>query len=613
MNREASLLTDNENLLEGLLRGIPVSEGIAIGKVWLVKSVWDEVVPVSVKKKEAAQEVERYRQAVAEVKQQLIECRDRVRQEIGEEEAQIFEVHLTLLDDGFFREEIPAAVQKQRKNVEHLLREGVEQVGQSFARMKNAYFRERITDVRDVALRILRVLLRSDEARLSLKDSTVLVAHDLMPSDTARIDREKIVGFVTEMGGKTSHASIIARSMGLPAVVGVEKLMRKTNSGDAIVVDGNSGIVYVNPPQRVLKGYQKRKQQFDTYRKRLKAEAGFPAVTTDDVNVLLQANVSMTADVSLAVRYNADGIGLFRTELPFLIAGKLLSEEEQFKIYRTIVETMGNKTVTIRTLDLGGDKFLPFQGVEEESNPFLGWRSIRIFLQERDVFKTQLRAILRASHFGNVRILFPMISSLDEILEIREVVDEVKTELRGEGVPFDENIQCGIMIEVPSAAILANQLIEYTDYFSIGTNDLIQYTLAVDRNNEKVAKFYQPLNPSVLSLIYMTIQAALLAGKPVSLCGEMAGNPIYTALLLGFGLRQFSMSPLMLTEVRERVRVVSIEECEAVSDQVLQMKTAEQVEEILWDFHRRVDKKQSIPYFRGVGDEVFANDSSRAG
>ncbi len=589
-------MSKKDNIAKGLLRGIPVSEGIVIGRAWILESPWDEVVSYSLKKNQVKKEIRRYLSVLKEVEQQLQECRDRVRREIGDEEANIFESHLSILDDLFFQKEIPESIQSQGKNVEWLLKEGIDRWSQSFHKMKSDYFRHRIDDIKDVAVRILRILLQSEDTRHTLSESTILVADNLTPSDTARIDRNTILGFATERGGLTSHASILARSMGLPAVVGVEKLMQQTQNGDLMVVDGNAGIVHVNPPEKVVKEYEKLQKQFNVYWNKLSQEVRLPSVTTDGVKISLQANVSMTADVSLAVQYRADGIGLFRTELPFLIAGRLLNEEEQFQIYHTVIETMKNQPVTIRTLDLGGDKFLPFQGVTEDNNPFLGWRSIRISLQERDIFKTQLRAVLRASVYGHVNILFPMISSLEEILEIREVMNETKKELEKENIPFNQAIQSGVMIEVPSVAIIMDRLVKYTDFISIGTNDLIQYTLAVDRNNKKVANFYKPLNPAILILIHSIIDAANQAGIPVSLCGEMAGNPLYTSLLLGFGLRQLSMSPLMLTEVKERVRAISIQECEEVAKIVLTKDLTEDIEKVLLDFHLEANKKQSIPY-----------------
>jgi len=579
-----------------LLKGIPASEGIALGRAWILKSPWDGVVSSAVKASKVSDEINRYTNSVKEVRAQLEECRERVENEIGEEEAQIFNAQIAILKDPFFQDEVPELIRKQKKNAEYVLKIGAEKLKKTFLELENEYFQHRIDDIHDVAIRILRVLLQYEETRYPVDSPTILVAHHLTPSDTARIDRDKIIGFATEMGGGTSHASILARSMGIPAVVGIQKLLRNAENGDTIVLDGNAGIVHVNPPPKILDGYKKRRHQFDVYWKRLSRDIDLPAVTKDGSKISLQANVSMTADVSLAIRYNAHGIGLFRTELPFLMAGRLLTEEEQVQIYQTIVQAMKGKTVTIRTLDLGGDKFLPFQNIEEEQNPFMGWRSIRIFLQEKDVFKDQLRAILRASHFGQVRIMFPMISSLKEVEEIRKVVEEAKEDLRKADIPFDEQIKTGIMIEVPSAAILADRLVLNTDFVSIGTNDLIQYTLAVDRNNEKVAKFYQPLNPSVLYLIHRTIQAAREANKPVSLCGEMAGNPLYAALLIGFGLRDFSMSPMMLPEIKERIRAVDVLGCEEMAHELLQSDSTEIIEKKLWDFHNSVNKKQSVPY-----------------
>jgi len=589
-------LPQGKSVFRGHLKGIGVSEGIAIAKVWLLKSPWDEVVSQTIAKNKIQNELKRYKQAVDDVAQQLVVCRDRVKREIGRDEARIFEAHLSILNDPFFQEEVPALIVRLRRNSECILKKGLDRLKKKFLKMDNDFFRHRIDDIQDVAGRLLRVLLRTEINPLLFKHPVVMVARNLTPSDTAHIDRDKVLGFATELGGETSHASILARSMGLAAVVGVERLMQEANEGDTIILDALSGTVYIDPPHDLLKEYQKRLGDFKTYQSRLAEEIDLPSETVDRVSVSLQANISMIADLSLAQKYKSEGIGLFRTELPFLVAEKLLSEEEQFQIYRNVVETMQNRSVTIRTLDIGGDKFLPFQGVQGELNPFLGWRSIRIFLQEKDVFKTQLRAILRASHFGKVRILFPMISSLEEIEQINALMEESREELQHGGIPFDASIECGIMIEVPSAAILANRLIQYTDFFSIGTNDLIQYTLAVDRNNEKVARFYQPLNPAILYLINSTIQAAARAKKPISLCGEMAGNPMYVPMLLGFGLRTFSMSPIMLPEVKERIRVVTLKECEALSRTVLGMDSAEEILSVILDFHHEANKRQNVPF-----------------
>jgi phosphoenolpyruvate-protein phosphotransferase (PTS system enzyme I) len=595
-------------VFHGLLRGIPVSEGIAIGKAWVLKSPWEEVAETPLTGTRHAEELNRYRKALDDVSVQLRECSDRVRRELGPAEAQIFEAHLSILNDPFFREDIPGAIRDRKRNSEFLIKEGVDRIRPSFQKMNNALFRSRIDDIQDVAERLLRILLRQEDPSLSAGENLILVAHNLTPSDTARIDRKKILGFATELGGETSHVSILARSMNLPAVVGTERLMRETASGATVVVDGNTGIVYTDPPPHVLRSYLKLKSQFKTYIRLLSREKDQPSRTLDGVDIALHANVSMMPDVHLAVRNHCSGIGLFRTELPFLTAGRLLHEDEQYQIYRTVVQAMKGRTVTIRTLDLGGDKFLPFQGIQSEINPFLGWRSIRISLQERDIFKEQIRAILRASHYGSVRILYPMISSLEELFEIRTVFQECRDELSGKKIAFNGDIQTGIMIEVPSAAIMADRLIRYTDFFSIGTNDLIQYTLAVDRNNEKVAKFYQPLNPAVLRLLQGTIRAANDSSKSVSLCGEMAGSPVYTSVLIGLGLRQFSMSPSMLMEVKERVRAVHVSECEKLVEEAMSMDSNEGVRELLMEFHREANKRQTIPYL-GHENKDFKIDS----
>jgi len=589
-------LKEQGQLTKGLLQGIPVSEGIAIGKVWLLKSMWDEVRSLSIAPENINREILRFEKACDEVAKQLKECQSRVELEIGSDEAQIFNAHFAILEDPILKDEVPQQIKDKFMNAESVLKESIEKLTHTFNSMENEYFRSRIDDIRDVGERILRALLRSDEERLPVFEDTILVSHTLSPSDTARISNEKILGFVTEMGGITSHASILARSLGLPAVVGVEKITRLASPGDTIIVDGNSGIVFLNPHERVLKGYRKRKKQFDIYWERLSKDIDLPSVTADNVDVMLQANISMTADLSMAVRYKAQGIGLFRTELPFLIAGRLLNEEEQFTIYKTVVDTMQGKDVTIRTLDLGGDKFLPFQGVEREKNPFMGWRSIRISLQERDVFKVQLRAILRSSAFGNVKILFPMISSIEEVIEAKNVLAEVMDDLDRDGIPFDRDVEKGVMIEVPSAAIMVERFLDYFDFISIGTNDLIQYTLAVDRNNEKVARFYQPLNPSVLYLVERSIKAANKMGKEVSVCGEMAGNPLYTPMFVGFGLRRFSMSPLMLPEVKERIRFITVKECEEIAEEILKMQSTAEIEKLLWDFNKEINKRQKVPF-----------------
>lgn len=589
-------MTSVQNWVDGLLRGLPVSEGVGIGQAWLFHSPWDEIPVFDLNENKISHEIERYHLALHSVEKQLEDCQHRVQQEIGEEEAKIFGAHLSLLKDPFFTTEVPKSIQDFKKNVECVLKTDLDRLHHFFSKMENEYFKQRIDDIQDVATRVLRELLQSEMFKMEFKEPTVVIAHNLTPSDTARIDQESVVGFATELGGETSHVSILARSMGLPAVVGAENLMQQAKNGQTVIIDGNTGILYLNPPKKVIKGYEKRRSQIKIYHEKLIEEAKLPSETACGEHVRLYANVSMTADVSMSARYQAEGIGLFRTELPFLISGKLLNEEEQFQIYRAVVEAFQDKPVTIRTLDLGGDKFLPFQDIKNEKNPFLGWRSIRIFLQEKDLFKDQLRAILKASHYGKVKMLFPMISSKEEIDEIMDLVEICKEELNKEGHSFDKKIQRGIMIEVPSAAICADQLIQHCDFFSIGTNDLIQYTLAVDRNNEKVSRFYQPVNPAILRLIQGTVQAGIQHHKEVSMCGEMAGNPLYTPMLLGMGLKTLSMSPLMIPEVKERIRAVRMDECEKITSELLNCNSGDEVHALLLQFHKEANKRQAVPY-----------------
>jgi len=583
-----------KNLIEGMIKGIPVSEGIAIGKVWKLDSAWDEVTAFKILR--VKKEIARYTAALAAVERQLIECRDRVKLEIGNEEARIFEAHLAMLNDGFFHEQIPEFIKNTRMNVEFVLKDEIDKWVKEFLnQVQDEYLRLRANDIKDVGARVLHVLLQTEHVKPPTDEPTIIVAHELSPSETSRLHKDDIIGFATEMGGGTSHTSILARSMGIPAVVGVERLKRKTKTGDTMIIDGHAGIIHINPSESIIKEYQKRQRQFSAYWKRLSDEVELESVTADGTAVSLQANIASITDVTMAIKYKAEGIGLFRTELPFLTAGRLLSEEEQFLLYKAVAEAMNGKDVVIRTLDLGGDKFLPFQAVEAESNPFMGWRSIRISLQEKDIFKNQLRAVLRASAFGHLSLLYPMISSLEEIEDIKTVFAECRQELKEQGIPFSNDIREGIMIEVPSAAIMADNYAPHVDYFSIGTNDLIQYTLAVDRNNEKVARFYQPLNPAILHLIRNTIKSAMKANISVAICGEMAGNPLYTAMFLGFGLREFSMSPVMLPEVKTRIRALAIDECEKLSDELLNLNSSDAIETVIWDFHLKINKRQSVP------------------
>jgi len=566
---------------ENMYRGLPVSEGIAFGKADVYISELAEIIPYRLKSEEVEREIVRYREALEEVKRQLEESERRIRRDIGEEEAEIIRSHLMIAEDPFFEKEVPRMVEEENLNAEYIILRGIRAFMEKFKTIEDDYLRERGKDIEDIGKRVIHRLLQLDTRKVLFNKRGVVFAHELTPSDTIHFDPKKIKGMVTEVGGETSHAAILARSMGVPTVVGVENILRRVRTNDRIIVDGNLGLVFVNPKPSVIKEYRKIQEDYAAYRKELEKISQLPSVTLDHVPFHLYSNIVKAPDVGVAIKYGAEGVGLFRTELPFLLSERLLTEEEQFKIYRTVAEALKGKEATIRTLDLGGDKFLPFQKIKREVNPFLGWRSIRISLEEVDVFKVQLRAILRASVHGKVRVLYPMISSVEELRAVNEIFAEVKHELMLRGIPYDEKIKTGVMIEVPSAAILADKLIRETDFFSIGTNDLVQYTLAVDRDNEKVADFYRPYNPAILWLIKRVADVCSEAGKPCSVCGEIAGDPIYAVLLLGCGIRDLSMKSLSIPEVKRVLRSVTVKEAEELVDKALQAGTPDEVNMLL--------------------------------
>ncbi len=566
---------------ENMYRGLPVSEGIAFGKADIYISELAEIIPYRLKNDEVEQEVTRYREALAEVRRQLEESEHRIRRDIGEEEAEIIRSHLMIADDPFFREEVPRMVEEEKLNAEFIILRGIRAFMEKFKHIEDDYLRERGKDIEDIGKRVIHRLLQLDTRKVLFNKRGVVFAHELTPSDTIHFDPKKIKGMVTEVGGETSHAAILARSMGVPTVVGVENILRRVKTNDRVIVDGNLGLVFINPKRSVVEEYKKIQEDYAAYRKELEKISKLPSVTLDNVPFHLYSNIVKAPDVGVALKYGAEGVGLFRTELPFLLSERLLTEEEQFTIYRTVAETLKGKEATIRTLDLGGDKFLPFQKIKREVNPFLGWRSIRISLEEVDVFKVQLRAILRASAYGKIRVLYPMISSVEELRAVNQIFAEVKHEMMLRGIPYDESIKTGVMIEVPSAAILADKLIKETDFFSIGTNDLVQYTLAVDRDNEKVADFYRPYSPAILWLIKRVAEIARGAGKPCSVCGEIAGDPVYAVLLLGCGIRDLSMKSLSIPEVKRVLRSVTMIEARGLVDEAIQAGTPDEVSALL--------------------------------
>jgi phosphotransferase system enzyme I (PtsI) len=564
-----------------MLTGIAASRGIAIGPAFLLQEFSLEVSRRSLTPEETEKELVRLEQAVNDTKAQIESIKERAEKELGAEEAEIFAAHLMMVSDPEFLGAIRNQVTEQRVNAEAAIQDVVDMYVNLFSAMEDEYMRERAADIRDVGRRILRNLMGVKEVALSeLAEDVVVLAHDLTPSDTAQLNRH-VLGFATEIGGRTSHSAIMARSLELPAVVGVSGLLSGIQSGDLVIVDGEQGRVIVNPTEEELKQYQQRKEALLQEKEALRALVDKPSITTDGRRVELAANIGTPKDAEGALRNGAEGIGLYRTEFLYMDRQELPGEEEQFEAYKRVAVAMGDRPVVIRTLDIGGDKELPYLQLPKEANPFLGYRAIRLCLDRKDLFTIQLRAILRASAYGKLRIMYPMISSLEELRQANAVLETVKRELRESGVPFDEAIQVGMMIEVPSAAVAADLLAPEVDFFSIGTNDLIQYTLAADRMNERISYLYQPFHPAVLRLIRHVINAAHQHGKWVGMCGEMAGDLLAIPLLLGFGLDEFSMSASSILNARALITSLSYEEAKTWADAAMQYKTAEGIVQFL--------------------------------
>jgi phosphotransferase system enzyme I (PtsI) len=571
----------HEGISKWFLKGIAASPGIVIGKAYVLQDILLMVERRSLKEAHAEEEVTRLKQAIRRVIDELMEDNLQMSKRIGKKEAEIFLTHLAILKDPYFIAQILKDIRENGVNAESAVMREVDKFGEAFRKMDDTYLRERGADIRDIGRRVIQKLMPPQQTPWDLKEPVIFVSSELTPSDTVRFDREKILAFATESGGKDSHAAILARSLGIPSVLGIEGLLSRVNEGDTLIVDGDTGIVLISPPVELIQNYQDVQRKRESYRTELYKLVSLPSKTLDGREIRLWANIGGLADLEYSLRFGAYGIGLFRTELPFLVWRRFLSEDEQFSLYQEVVSRAAGWEVTIRTLDFGGDKFFEDGKSQKEKNPFLGYRSIRVFLKEKDLFKQQLRAILRASAYGAVKILFPMISSAEEIRQIRDLFELTKRELRKKGIPFDEGIPFGMMIEIPSAAILADQLAREVDFFSIGTNDLIQYTLAVDRNNDLVNHIYKPLNPAVLRLIQKIVQVANDAGKPVTLCGEMAGTPAYIPLLIGIGLTDLSMNPSSLLEAKKIIRNTEYEHWRSLARTASDLVLIEEIEKLI--------------------------------
>jgi phosphotransferase system enzyme I (PtsI) len=568
-----------EKLDERMLEGIAASPGIAMGKAFVCGDVLANIREEAIEEGQISSEITKMKETASIVRGQLEKDRSRTLKEVDKKDAEIFSAHILILEDSHFLDKIASRIAQERINAQTALIRELDKYGALFSRIEDPYLRERIADIRDIGRRLLEVLAGHVGLDSSSDDPVIIAAQELTSYETIRFRRERVLAFVTERGGRASHAAILVRSMGIPAVLGIHGLLSQIKNGDFLVVDGNTGIVIVNPPQGIIEDYRKTEKKIHNRLRQLEKLILLPSQTLDGKPMKVMANVGSLVDLEFALHYKAEGVGLFRTELPFMVGDSFPSEEEQFDLYKKVCETTVGKEVVIRTLDFGGDKLLP--GWPHEKNPFLGYRSTRIFLNETNLFQCQLRAILRASVFGRLKLLFPFISSMEEIRKVKIILKEVKDDLRKENEPFDGSIPVGVMIEVPSAAIMAERILKEVDFLSIGTNDLVQYTLAVDRENHLVSAFYQDLNPAVIWLVKHVVDAATRAGKPVSLCGEMGGNPLYTPLLMGLGLCEFSVNPVSIPDIKGAVRSISLKDAQAIAETALTLSTAQEIEQLL--------------------------------
>jgi phosphotransferase system enzyme I (PtsI) len=509
---------------------------------------------------------------------------------MGSQEGSIFDAHLLVLEDRTLLDEVVRVIQESRVNAEYAFHTVAERYAATLAAIDDDYLRERATDMRDVTARVLSNLL-GIEAEIDLrhlKEPCIIISHDLTPSSTAQLDKRHVLGFATDVGSKTSHTAIMARSLRIPAVVGLKTLSEELETGQYALLDGFNGVIISNPTDQTLYEYGQIIRKQVTLQEKLRDILLKPAVTLDGHRVLLSANIEQAADVESVKAYGAEGVGLFRTEYLFIDRDHLPNEEQQYQAYRSVAAALKPMPVVVRTLDLGGDKFLAHMQVPTEMNPFLGWRAIRFCLQERDIFREQLRAILRASAEGNIKLMYPMISGLDELTQANALVEEYKAELRLESIPFDEKLEIGTMIETPSAVIVAESLARRCNFFSIGTNDLIQYSLAVDRMNEKIAHLYEPTHPAIVRLIKSTVDAAHHQKISVSVCGEMASDPVLTALLLGLGVDEFSTSPPLIPAVKFLIRRLKLGEARDLAQYALGCESASEILARCQDLARQI-------------------------
>ncbi|WP_432632911.1 phosphoenolpyruvate--protein phosphotransferase [Brachyspira sp.] len=586
--------------MEKRITGIAVSPGIAIGKVYLFEKKEIEINKCPCKNPE--EEKAKLIEARNKTKEQLQKIRENTAKKVSEEKAAIFDAHITLLEDEDLLQEVNDIITDEKVSADYALSKGIEVYRQILSDVQDEYLRERAGDLADIADRWIRNILGETIVELSdIPKNSIIIARDLTPSDTANLNLENTLGFITEIGGRTSHTSIMARSLEIPAVVGIGSIIKdikdiKTKSDITIILNGNTGGVIIEPSEKSIEECEKLKVEFDKNRALLKEFAHRDAISKDGTKIRVYANIGSPADLGGALKNGADGIGLYRTEFLFMENTDFPTEEEQFKAYKEVVEAMSGHTVTIRTMDIGGDKHLPYLDMPVEENPALGWRALRICLDRQSIIKTQFRALLRASAFGKVKIMLPMIVSLEELRKAKAIFNDCKLELMKENVAFNEALELGIMIETPSVVFKSESFARESDFFSIGTNDLTQYTLAADRGNEKIASICDPYNPSVLIAIKMAIDGAHSSGIIISMCGELAGDLLAVPLLFGLGLDVFSMSAISIPEVKKMIISLDKPECAMLAKRVLSLSTSEEVKAELLRFMEIHERGETISY-----------------
>ncbi|HEY5298750.1 MAG TPA: phosphoenolpyruvate--protein phosphotransferase [Verrucomicrobiae bacterium] len=564
---------------EKMFRGIAVSAGICRGKILVLHRARHVISKRELPDEKIALEVSRFEKALVQTRQQISEVQRKVVQNMGAKEGDIFEAHLLMLEDRMLVDEVIRTIKEQKVNAESAFHEVSERYAAALAGVDDEYLRERADDMRDLTSRVLDNLLDvQDEFDLRhIAEPCILISRDLSPSTTAQLDKKFVLGFATDIGGKTSHTAIMARSLGIPAVVGLKNISDEMDTGDYALLDGYNGTVILNPTDQTLFQYGQLSQIKASLEEKLQEIRSQPAVMLDGKPIHLSANIEDQNDIEAVIKYGAEGVGLFRTEFLFINHEKTPTEEEQYKVYREVAAALNPHPVIIRTLDLGGDKFVSHLQLAQEMNPFLGWRAIRFCLAQPELFCAQLRAILRASASGNVKMMYPMISGLDELNQANALVEKCKTELRAEKIPFNEEMKIGAMIEIPSAALIAGTLAQHAKFFSIGSNDLIQYTLAADRTNEKVSHLYEPTHPAIIRLIKMTVDAAHQNGIWAGVCGEIAGDPALAPLLIGLGVDELSAAPVIIPQVKYIIRRLKLSEAQALAEFALQCESPSEI------------------------------------